>query len=252
MKLSGRTAIMGILVFAGRELTAPQIIALAAPLGMTATNVKSYLTRMVAEGSLTRRGAARLSFYEPSSVQHARIDDLRQRMTPMTDPWDSSWVVVAGFLPKDRMQKERLNSALWIDGFRMVNGAFLRPAWPLPWALERARWYADLMEGVCVRGHLETAPEYLRDLFGVSGLDAEAAVLAEKLDEIGVPDSPRGCYAAMLELTGEVVQLLSHNPRFPPELVSGEGLRNLAESFRKLEASLAPGGREFLATILGE
>ena len=43
-------------VLADCALTAAQLIRLAKPLGVSATNVKSHLTRMVADGILEREG----------------------------------------------------------------------------------------------------------------------------------------------------------------------------------------------------
>ena len=241
---------MGILVFAGRELTATQIIALAEPLGVSSTNVKSYLTRMVAEGTLIRRGRARLSTYQPSAMQLGRIEDIRERLLRREDSWDHSWILVAGYSPKSPAQKERLNAALWIDGFRMVNGTFLRPAWPLPWAELRGKWYAELMEGISLRGAITSASSNFRDLYAGSDLDSHAAALADKLEKIENPGSPSACYTALLRLSGEVIQLASHNPQLPAELVSADGLNRLFTTFRSVEAGLLPEAHEFLNGVL--
>src|SRR5579859_6456260 len=69
MSGSGRTTIIGMLLLAERSLSAPQLIRLASPLGLSATNVKSHLTRMVAEGVLRREGSVRLAVYAPSADQ---------------------------------------------------------------------------------------------------------------------------------------------------------------------------------------
>src|SRR4051812_21368198 len=75
-----RSIILGILVVAGRELSAAQLIRLAAPLKLSASNVKSHLSRMVAEGSLERSGPARLASYLPSPSQRPVIEGIQARL----------------------------------------------------------------------------------------------------------------------------------------------------------------------------
>ena len=86
---------MGILATAKLELTAAQLVALAAPLGMSATNVKSHLSRMVSEGVLQREGPVRQAMYGPSQSQSYIVESVRQRMRPEPEePWDSTWLML--------------------------------------------------------------------------------------------------------------------------------------------------------------
>jgi DNA-binding transcriptional regulator PaaX len=71
---STRTTLFGIFVLARRKLTAAQVITLTRPLGISATNVKSHLTRMVAEGALERTGPKRASQYGSSPGQDAVVE----------------------------------------------------------------------------------------------------------------------------------------------------------------------------------
>ena len=73
---STRTMLFGIFVMAGRPLTARHVIALAEPLRLSATNVKSHLTRMVGDGVLRRTGRRRFARYEPTVKQQRVIDAL--------------------------------------------------------------------------------------------------------------------------------------------------------------------------------
>ena len=52
MKDSTRSLLFGVFVLAGKPLTAAEVIRLVGPLGVSATNAKSHLTRLVAEGAL--------------------------------------------------------------------------------------------------------------------------------------------------------------------------------------------------------
>src|ERR1700742_4446046 len=95
MNASSRTTIIGILVLAERSLSAAQLIRLASPLGLSATNVKSHLTRMVAERVLRRQGPARLAVYAPSADQMAVIRGIQARLRPCEESWGGTWMMLA-------------------------------------------------------------------------------------------------------------------------------------------------------------
>src|SRR5262249_55206203 len=143
-----------------RPLTATQLIALAHPLGLSATNVKSHLTRMVAEGVLERQGRARLATYRPTNDQLLVINGVKARLRERRDAaWAGEWVMLTLRLPRTRRDRERLRAALWFDGFRPASlDVFVRPAWPLAWAENRATGYAAAVGGVCLKGHFVAAP----------------------------------------------------------------------------------------------
>src|ERR1041385_3314259 len=111
MPAASRTTLMGILVTAGRQLTAAQLIALAEPLGISATNVKSHLSRMVSEGVLQREGPARQAVYGPGRGQSYIVESIRQRMQPKAEArWDSTWLMLTLPLPKNRSQRDHLRA----------------------------------------------------------------------------------------------------------------------------------------------
>ena len=85
MALSTRTALFGLFVVAGRRLTTPQVIRLAAPLGVSATNVKSHLTRLVAEGVLERSGPPRQATYWPSARHATVVTRIEERLRDPAD-----------------------------------------------------------------------------------------------------------------------------------------------------------------------
>jgi predicted ArsR family transcriptional regulator len=58
-----RSLLVGILVLAKPPLTPPDIIALGYALRLSATNIKSHLTRLSAEGVLIRTGSRRSQRY---------------------------------------------------------------------------------------------------------------------------------------------------------------------------------------------
>jgi hypothetical protein len=78
MAESTRSLLVGLLVLANCPLTAPQIVALGRPLRLSATNIKSHLTRLTAEGVLTRTGSRRSQRYWLSPAR----ERLAQRIVP--------------------------------------------------------------------------------------------------------------------------------------------------------------------------
>src|SRR3954464_15807605 len=90
-----RTEIFGLFVVTGRPLLAAQVIALARPLGISATNVKSHLTRMVADGSLRRSGPVRKGGYAPTEGRENMIAAIRERLDSPAEKWDGTWIMLS-------------------------------------------------------------------------------------------------------------------------------------------------------------
>ena len=245
---------MGILVTAGRELTAAQLIALAAPLGMSSTNVKSHLSRMVAEGVLRRKGPVRQAVYGPSQGQRSIVESIRQRIqADAEEPWDLTWLMLTVPLPKDRSQRDHLRASLWFDGFRPLDSnVFVRPAWPLPWAEEQARQYSALWAATCLRGGIVTSPVDFARLYDLDGLDSEARTLASRIRGRKVSSwSPRKAFAERMRVGGEAVQLMAHDPRLPAAVWSRRrGMRQLAEAFTDFEQRCAKAAASFVEEII--
>jgi len=251
----GRTTIVGILVLADRKLAAAELIRLAAPLGLSATNVKSHLTRMVAEGVLQREGPPRLALYGPSVDQLFVIDGIQARLAATPDePWDQNWMMLAVRLPSHRGQRERLRAALWFDGWRPVSpGVFLRPAWPREWAESSALQYSTLTLGCCVRGVCVAAPEEFVSLYELDQLDSEACRLAAWIRRRSTSAmSPRKAFVERMRVGGRVAKLIGHDPRLPAEVWGKRhGLREVVDAFRRFEECVAPQSQVFLDNIQG-
>jgi DNA-binding transcriptional regulator PaaX len=248
--VTGRATIIGILVLAQRPLRATQLIRLAAPVGMRASNVKSHLTRMVREGSLKRQGPARLATYEPSARQAIVVAGIDARLSlQATSDWDSTWYMLALGLPRNRARREQMRAELWFDGFRPIGReVFVRPAWPLPWASERVRGYLARCSGHCVRGEFAgkgLAPDEVYDL---DGLDREGhrigTWLASRERNIA---SPRAAYVARMEAGERVARFIGHDPHLPQAIWGKRrGVRELVEAFWEFEKILAPVARRFV------
>ena len=246
---------MGIMVLAGRELTAGQLIALAAPVGLSATNVKSHVSRMVSEGALEREGSARLAKYRMSSEQARQIEALRARLdTKPKQAWDGSWLMLTLQLPRSRVDRDWLRASLWFDGFRPVAPkTFLRPAWPLPWAEEQARQLSARTSGFCVRGVTIAAPTELGCLYDLRRLDSQARRLAAWIHKRNISSmSPRALFAERIKVGGQVVQLIGHDPRLPPSVWGQRrGLNDLVDAFLKFDKRVAGQAQNFVEEITG-
>lgn len=250
MKQQSRSIITGILVVAGRELTATQLIRLAEPIGLSASNVKSHLTRMVKEGALERKGPARLATYKPSVAQMVVISGIQARLTERADKmWDGTWLMLALRLPPIRRQRERVRASLWFDGFRAVGPElFVRPAWPLPWGVNRALQYLAEVPGVCMQGcflHPHNEFETLYDLDGINSEASELATWIRRRTDLAL--SPRAAFIERINVGGRVARLLGHDPRLPPALWhKRRGLVDTVDAFRRFEKDLAPRANLFV------
>jgi DNA-binding transcriptional regulator PaaX len=253
MKIPARSAIIGIMVLADRQLTAGQLIALAASIGLSASNVKSHLTRMVVEGTLERRGRTRFATYNVTMGEVNKIESIKARVTNHSEsPWDQSWFMLATRFPPQRAIRDQLRALLWFDGFRLVGSeAFVRPAWPLPWAEERSREYAELAFGICVRGSVISSQAGFVKLYDLDGLNQEAKLLARRIRrKIASGLSPRKAFAARIRVGGEVAHLIGHDPRLPREIWGlRTGMSELVDSFRQFEQRVARQSQRFVNEI---
>lgn len=253
MDASTRTTLFGLFVIAGRPLTARMAIALAAPLGVSATNVKSHLTRLVAEGALVRKGPVRKATYEPSRRQRAVIDGVNLRFAPKSRArWNGRWVV-ATLGQDDRVDdRSEASAALWFDGFRpLAPGVHARPDWPRGWALDRARFHAGASGFSLTAKPSPESEERLEALYDLAALDAEACALAADLDARRRETDPARAFAARLAAGGDVARLLGHDPYLPAELWGEKrGFERLAAAYRRLDAEISPAAQQFLASIL--
>jgi DNA-binding transcriptional regulator PaaX len=249
MNAVSRTTILGILVLAGRRLSAAQLIRLAEPLGLSATNVKSHLTRMVAEGVLEREGPARLATYRPSGNQSLVINGIQARLNPCDEPWGQTWIMLALRLPPLRRDKEMLRASLWFGGWRPTcPDVFVRPAWPRTWAEESARQYLRNGLGFCVCGVAVAAPKGFEALYDLQALDSEAHRLATWIERrIVSVRSPRAAFVERMKVGGRVARFIGHDPRLPPDVWGRRrGMQEMVNAFQQFEDCIAPEAQKFL------
>ncbi len=254
---STRTLIFGIFVLANRRLTASQVIALAKPLRISATNVKSHLTRMVNEGALRRSGPVRQAVYWPSQSQSNVIEGINARIFhSRAEPWDLSWLVMLLQMPSNRRQREILRASLWFDGFRpFAPNTFVRPAWPENWALQKTREYLAITRGTSLRGRFISKIEMSNAIasYNLNSLDREATRLATWINTRRIPSHAvnSAAFALRLKVGGLVARLMGHDPRLPPEIWGARtGMSKLVDAFRKFEKRIAPLSQKFLDEVV--
>jgi len=249
-----RTLLFGIFVTAGRPLSANQVSRLAAPLGVSATNTKSHLTRLVREGALKRSGPVRLATYTPSPSQTTLVEgiNLRLRAEPIIEPWDGGWLMLVLRAPRGRGERESVQASLWFDGFRAVTGSvhtYMRPAWPKEWAVTRAIRYP----GVCIFGGLlePLGRPTLDVMYHLDDLDREASKLANWIGRRKAPPSGARAFAMLLDVGGRLARLISHDPRLPPILWGNRtGLRELIRSYHEFDRRVRPLAQSFVDRTL--
>lgn len=236
-----RTLLFGIFVTTARPLTASQICRLAAPLGISSNNVKSHLTRLVAEGALDRSGPVRLATYAPSRSQATLVEGIEARLRTDNpenhEAWDGGWLMLAWNAPRSRTERERIRAALWFDGFRPVSprkDTYVRPAWPKQWAVSRAQRY----EGTCMYGRLLEPigrPKF-DAMYSLEDFEREAKTLARWVSQRRRPTSNAHAFALLLDVGGRLARLIAHDPRLPPVLWGNRaGLTKLIQAYRKFE-----------------
>jgi DNA-binding transcriptional regulator PaaX len=255
---STRTLIFGMFVLANHKLTASQVIALAIPLRISATNVKSHLTRMVNEGALRRSGPVRQAVYWPSQSHLKIIEGIDARISQSRpEPWDHTWLVLMLQMPSNRRQREVLRASLWFDGFRpFAPNTFVRPAWPENWALQKTREYLAIARGTSVRGKFISKIETSNATaaYNLNPLDRESTRLATRINARRIRSlaTNSAAFALRLKVGGLVVRLVGHDPRLPSVIWRGRtGMSKLIDAFRKFEKRIAPLSQKFVDEVIG-
>ena len=251
---STRSLLVGILVLAKRPLTTPQIVALGRPLRLSATNIKSHLTRLTAEGVLSRTGSRRSQRYSLSAERARLAERIAASLAEQPEEeWAGDWIIVAMNLPADRTRRERLRAELWLDGFRpCAPGTYLRPAWPMPWAIDRARAIAPT--ALCLVGRLAGTIrlDQVQKMYGLDALDRQARRLAEQIRAESRDAKGPAAFRARLHMGGLASRLVAHDPRLPPEIWGRRrGLHELRQAFRSFDARIGRLADRFVDAVIG-
>jgi len=252
-----RARIFGVLVLVGKPVSARELVALCRPLGISATNVKSHLTRLVGEGALFRTGSLRAHRYAISPQQQEFVHAISTRLELLpAESWDGHWLMVAMKPQTHRAERLRLRSSLWFDGFRPCGlDTYLRPAWPRAWAVARAKALANAASA-CVMGPLvgTLRLDQVRKLYRLTFIDTQARRLARRIEAIGDRlGGPADAFKDRLTVGGLIVELVSHVPNLP-SLVWGDltGLHDLQSAYAHFEARVVAPAETFVEEILSD
>lgn len=107
------------------------LIALLEPLGLSATNVRTVLSRMTAKDWLESERLGRRSYYRLTRRGRRLLEEGETRIyEPRPDvEWDGRWTLLAYSIPEDRRgQRDRLRVRLaWLGFGSLGNGLWVTP-----------------------------------------------------------------------------------------------------------------------------
>ena len=247
-------------------IRADELYPVAAACGQSAEQVRSFLRRMVAQGSYTRTGAGQSAVYSPTEKGMAQMQSrlhragLAYRQDAAGQGWDGHWRIVAFAVPEARRaaRDDFRDFLIELGGAAIQGGLYISPH---PWDGDVRREAERLGLAECLT---LTASDSL-EVGGVSDARTLAASLWP-LDEVAeryrrfvtthshVPDDledlrrrkTRLADTEFLPLTfGMAVaynECASIDPYLPPELLPrpwpGRAARNLIVRYRRLALML--------------
>ena len=107
------------------------LIALLEPLGLSATNVRTVLSRMAKKGWLTSERHGRRSYYSLTDRGRRLLEEGETRIyrPRENEEWDGQWTLVAYSIPEERRgQRDRLRLRLeWLGFGSLGNGLWISP-----------------------------------------------------------------------------------------------------------------------------
>jgi phenylacetic acid degradation operon negative regulatory protein len=115
----------------GEPVWVGSLIALLEPVGLSATNVRTVLSRMVAKGWLAAERVGRRSYYGLTGRGVRLLEEGAARIyePPRQDEWDGEWTLLAYSIPEDRRAlRDRLRVRLeWLGFGSLGNGLWVTP-----------------------------------------------------------------------------------------------------------------------------
>lgn len=107
------------------------LIELMAPLGLSATNVRTVLSRMASRGWLAAEREGRRSYYGLTERGRLLLEEGARRIyePPRQEDWDGQWTLLAYSIPESlRPSRDRLRVRLeWLGFGSLGNGLWLTP-----------------------------------------------------------------------------------------------------------------------------
>lgn len=189
------------------------LIRLLEPLGLSATNVRTVLSRMVAKGWLEAEREGRRSYYGLTPRGQGLLEEGARRIydPPRQDHWDGEWTLVAYSIPEERRAlRDRFRLRLsWLGFGSLGNGLWVtphdvRPALSAVTAELGVAEYVEVFRGAHVGG--SDPRRLVSRLWGLAALnEAYDAFVQRHLD---------ACVGLEREGPGSITPLDAYETRF--------------------------------------
>jgi phenylacetic acid degradation operon negative regulatory protein len=243
------------------------LIGLLEPIGLSATNVRTVLSRVAAKGWLVAEREGRRSYYGLTSRGRQLLEEGAARIyqPPRQDHWDGEWTLLAYSIPEHRRAlRDRLRVKLaWLGFGSLGNGLWLTPrdvtreVTTVASELDAVD-YLELFRGAHVGG---SDPRGLvAQLWDLDGLNARYEQFVGRhlsacvrLAEEG-PDSvvPREAYERRFRLVHEYRQFPLEDPFLPRPLQPADWAGECALTlFRRYHELLAAPADRFVDSWAG-
>jgi phenylacetic acid degradation operon negative regulatory protein len=250
----------------GEAVWVGSLISLLEPVGLSATNVRTVLSRMAAKGWLAAERVGRRSYYGLTSRGADLLEEGAARIytPPRQDDWDGEWTLVAYSIPEERRaSRDRLRVRLeWLGFGSLGNGLWVTPhdvgerVFAVSAELEVSA-HVEVFRGAHVGG---SSPRRLvTQLWDLDDLNGRyEAFVARHLDACvllreGGPASvaPREAYERRFGLVHEYRQFPQVDPFLPRPLQPSDWAGECALAlFRHYHDLLEPPADRFVETLV--
>jgi len=233
------------------------LIALLEPLGLSATNVRTVLSRMAGKGWLESEKHGRRSYYSLTARGRRLLEEGETRIyQPRADEeWDGQWTLLAYSIPEERRsQRDRLRLRLeWLGFGSLGNGLWVSPHDMVDRVNQMAEDLEVTADVEVFRGnHVGPgpSPQLVRHCWDLSELNgryeafierhlSDCVALKEGRDQV----EPEAAYVRRFNLVHEFREFPLRDPFLPrplqPENWAGECALSLFNYYRGLLAEPA-------------
>jgi phenylacetic acid degradation operon negative regulatory protein len=243
------------------------LIELLRPLGLTAGDARTVLSRMARKGWFETRRVGRRSFYEltPRGRRLLEAGEARIYRPPSGERWDGLWYLVAYSIPEEtRHLRDRLRLRLqWLGFGQLGNGLWISP-YPLRGEVnqlaaelglgDHIELFRAQYQGYSSAGHLVRK---CWDLPGINALYADFVQRQRPAFESCAREVERGglsdeaCYVRRFQLVHEYRDFPRIDPYLPSELLPPDWRgRTAAELFAHFHDLLFAPSDRFVDSVL--
>jgi phenylacetic acid degradation operon negative regulatory protein len=240
----------------GGSAPVASLVALLAPLGITAPAVRTAVSRMVKQGWLQPVRLAGAAGYALTPKAEHRLDNAAARIyrTTSNDEWDGYWHLIIPDRPNDRAARERLRSGLAYLGYAPLGDGTWLAARPSPELGALLQGEHITGEGFLARHQDDDAALIRRawDLNAVGRSYRRWLAEAEELVAI-LPSGPADeeVFAVRSRLVHEWRKFLFTDPGLPRALLPADWPGDEAAAYFDAEASrLLPASARFVDACL--